>query len=223
MPKKAPKTQAKKAKGQKKSVQLLQPGKWGDMKPNLALYRPLTQYKFVRHGTPTTITQTITTDLVGSLQFTLDATSGYTELTALFDSYRIECVEVEFVPMYNMQSITLAGTVKVAELYTAIDYDDNNAAASLGAMNEYRTNRIATWNQRFTRSFKPRAAAAVYGSGAFTSYAQVPGNQWMDCASPSVAHYGLKYGITYANTAQTTQLQSWTVRFVYYLDFRYAR
>ncbi len=223
MPPKKPKASKSRKARASTALSKPRPQKYGDVSPQLSLFRPLEIYRFLRHGTPTAITQTITNDVVGSLQFTLDAVSGYAELTALFDSYRIECVEVEFVPMYNMQSISLTGTVKVAELYTAIDYDDNNAAASLGAMNEYRTNKICTWNQRCKRSFTPRAAAAVYGSGAFTSYAQVPANQWMDCASPSVAHYGLKWGITFANTAQTTQLQTWTVRFTYYLAFRYSR
>lgn len=199
------------------------PSQWGDYVVNPQKYLPLKTYCFKRNGTPTQITQTITNDVVGSLQFTLDGTVGYTELTALFDSYKIDHVEVEFVPMFNMQAITLVGTVKVAELYTAIDYDDNSAAASLGAMVEYRTNRIAAWNQKFTRSFSPRAAQAVYGGGAFTSYAMVPKSTWIDMASPSVAHYGLKYGITYANTAQTTALQTWTVRFVYYISCRYSR
>jgi len=53
----------------------------------------------------------------------------------------------------------------------------------------------------FQRTLQPRVANALY-SGAFTSFGQVK-NQWVDMASQTVQHYGLKYGIFAATTAAT--------------------
>lgn len=177
------------------------------------------RFRFRRRGAATTITQTALTEVLGSFQFTLSSVQGYTELTNLFDSYRIAYVEVKFTPVYNMAAITTAATMITPNLYTAIDLDDNSAPGSIAAIEEYGTCRMSRFDANQSRKFSPFLAKAVY-SGAFTSFGM--DNGWVDCNSPTVQWYGVKYGIEAGVTGQTL-LQAWKVNFIYYVEMRFSR
>lgn len=105
--------------------------------------------------------------------------------------------------------------------YAVIDYDDANVLSVNTDYLQYDTFResllpVATQGIKKIK-FVPRLAAAVYGGGAFSSYA----NQvsWLDVASPSVEHYGVKVGL--AATPATTIGYQVVARFT--LEFRHSR
>jgi len=177
-------------------------------------------YRFKRKGVATIISQQASVETTGAFQFTLSGATGYTEFVALFDSYRIGYVKVQFKPVYNMQTISSVSNIVTPNLYSAIDLDDNTAVA-ISVLEEYGTSKTTNFDKEQVRTLTPRAAMAVY-SGAFTSFAMVPKDGWIDVASPTVQHYGIKYGIE-AGAVGQTQLQSWKVIFTYYLEFRYSR
>lgn len=206
----------------KKTSKKSKPSLFGDQKIPVPLFKPYAIYRFHRRAPETAITQTAGAETLGALQFTLSAVNGNTEFTNLFDSYRIAFVKVSFLPVYNMQAIAVLATTTTPRLTTSIDLDDITTPASVGAINERSTSKVTKFDQIQIRHFKPRVAANVYGGAVFGNFAMAPADQWMDCASNAVSYFGLKYGIT-AGAGGQTLLQSWSVEFEYFLEFRYSR
>jgi len=154
-------------------------------------------------------------DYFPAYNYALQYLTAYGEFTALFDQYRIVRVETTFMP--TITELGSLGTFVNSYLLTAIDYDDANAYSSLNDAIQVATASITPLTKSVTRGFTPRVALAAY-SGAFTSYAQAPPGQWIDCASPGVQHYGLKCAIPL-----TGSLQTWRVLHRYFLEFRRVR
>lgn len=157
----------------------------------------------------------------GALSFKLSDLPNYSEFTALYDEYRIKAVKIMFVPTMNVATAnatsgTTAGFVPVPALYTWIDNDDNTAPTTITQGQQYQSFKCHGLLDRMRcRSVVPEVSTALYGSGgAFTSYGQVK-NQWIDNNSPSVVHFGLKFGII--NPANQGNFD---VVLTYYLEFR---
>jgi hypothetical protein len=159
-------------------------------------------------------------DTTGAYSFTLDSLPGYTELTALFDQYRIRQVRIQFCPLaQQFGSSTTASNYPT--IYTLIDYDDASAPANISDMLQYDTLMICPSNEPFERVLNPHATLAAY-SGAFTSYAQAPTTQWFDCNSPSIQYYGLKWGVSSVTVVSGTY-QMYSVTATVSLEFRHPR
>lgn len=112
---------------------------------------------------------------------------------AVFDTYRILQVTVEFFPQSTP-------TISQPSVYTVIDYDDS-AASTISALQRYDTLQVVPMGTYFQRTFNPRIATAAY-SGVFTSFAQSK-SSWIDMASTSVIHYGIKTGVPPTSAVQT--------------------
>lgn len=158
-----------------------------------------------------TVTGSVSVDTASSIITALTSSADAASWAAVFDSYRIMGVKVKWIPLNSQQQ----GVV-----HTVLDYDDGNAPASESAMLQYDTLKSAPANVYFEREFIPRIAMAAY-SGSFTSYAQSKPFQWIDVASPSVAHYGLKYYIPATSSASTPS--SWKVVIDVHFQFKNAR
>jgi len=161
------------------------------------------------------LTSSTVSDIFPAYNYALQYLTSYSEFTALFDQYRIVRVETTFMP--TITEISALGAFVNSYLLTAIDYDDANTYATVNDALQVATASITPVTKSVTRGFTPRVALAAY-SGAFTSYAQAPPGQWLDCASPGVQHYGLKTAIPLTGSALT-----WRVMHRYYLEFRRVR
>jgi hypothetical protein len=145
------------------------------------------------------------------------AVSDFASWAVVFDQYRIIAAEVYFEPV--LPSALLTGTTPIGKLFTVIDYDDATALPTQAAALAYDNCISTTLFQRQRRCLKPRIALAAYGSGAFTSYANESA-PWIDCASPSVAHYGVK---AYCDFGAAGALQKWQMILRTIVEFRAAR
>jgi hypothetical protein len=170
-------------------------------------------FTFVRKVDLGIISPSVTVETDGAYSFTLNALPDYTEFTALFDNYRIIGVKINFMPLFTDTSATVA----YPPIRTAIDYDDS-AATTLAQLEEYDSCLASYTGQFFQRTLVPRLAVAAYAAGVFTSFAQRT-YQWIDCASPGVILYGLKYAIPVAGAAN----QVWSVNADYMLQFKQSR
>jgi hypothetical protein len=112
---------------------------------------------------------------------------------AVFDQYRIVSAKIQMTPSVPPLSGVLTGHV-----HTVIDYDDTASITPAQALN-YNNCIVSNLQDTLVRSFKPRMAMSAY-SGAFTSFTNME-PQWIDCASPSVQHYGIKIAINPTGTA----------------------
>lgn len=136
----------------------------------------------------------------GSCYATLNCLPDYTDLTNLFDQYRINAMELSLRPIQTIETTsTVAGNPPLsAIIYYCIDYDDSTpfAASNAGVqkMREVASfrERALFQNKPVILSCKPHIAMAAYSGGAFTDYANMS-HQWIDTVSPDVAHYGVKW------------------------------
>jgi hypothetical protein len=137
---------------------------------------------------------------------------GYTEFTNLFDQYKIDWVELRFIPVINTSNSALPCD---SLIYSTVDFDDNTAT-NAGSIKEYELCEVHSPTQEWKVSLAPRVAIAAY-AGAFTSYANQA--SWIDVASTSVQHFGVKVGCQNANGSA----QTWKVVGKYHVSFRSAR
>jgi hypothetical protein len=130
------------------------------------------------------------TPTFGVITTSLSLLPNFTEFTALYDAYRIVQIRATFYPISNN---VLPSS---SRFYTVIDYDDGTAFTTVGDAEQYDSCQTSSVdnNTAIQRVYNPRIAQAVY-SGAFTSFAQSLVGTWIDTASSTVQHYGLKWAL----------------------------
>jgi hypothetical protein len=160
--------------------------------------------------------------------FTLNDIPQVSTLTALYDQYKIREIEVTFTPTITVQN-EVSGSqqlnVPQYSLFYALDFDDASVVSPLTTLMEYEG--IKEYNATANRwkplkiRFKPHVAIAAYVASAFSSFAN-QSNEWIDCASPSVQHYGLKWGLPCPISTSFAQA-SYSMTCRYLIDFRTVR
>ena len=136
----------------------------------------------------------------GAIYGTLDTLPGYSDITNLFDQYRINAMELSLRPFQTVEVASAAGHQPPvsAMVYWCNDYDDAAPfPASNTGVQQIRERVGVKERSLFTNTpiriqCKPRIAISAYGSGAFGDYASMK-DQWLDCSSPDIQHYGIKY------------------------------
>jgi hypothetical protein len=128
-------------------------------------------------------------------QFNLGQFNGTAAYAALFDQYRFDEIEAWIEPTASYLNTANAGI-----LTTAVDLDDANTPASVQAVEDKQSAISSNGMCAHYHKWKPHVAVAVY-SGAFTSFGNAE-SQWIDIASNTVQHYGLKCAITVTNSVQ---------------------
>ena len=169
-------------------------------------------YTFSRTVTAGQITASTTVDQLAALSFTLSSFPNSAEFTSLFDQYRIQYVEVDFIYL-NPASV-------LAPLYSVIDYDDATVPASVNDLLQYGTLMHTSPGQEHVRRLNPKFDYAAY-SGAFTSYAVSNFGDWIDVASPSVQYYGVKYALPASATGTAGVVYNISITAI--LQFRNTR
>lgn len=131
--------------------------------------------------------------------------------TAVFDEYCIPFVEVQIIPS-NFTVLTNTGMFT-----TVIDQDDGNSPGTYNELLDYNSTKTTHGQIGHTRHVYPTLLEGVNvnaaGSASFTGRATT--RSWIDCASDTVDHYGVKLGST-----ATSAIISYQYRCVYYLAFR---
>jgi len=118
---------------------------------------------------------------------TLNSFDKVSSYTGCFDQYRIRMIEMVLIP-HASDNTTFSASSGL--FTTVIDYDDATNLTTVADALSYSTSLTTSGTTIQKRCFIPHIADAVY-SGAFTSF----GNEtcpWIDAASTTVQHYGLK-------------------------------
>jgi len=166
---------------------------------------------------------TTASNLYFAIAFSLQDLGQVAQLTAVFDQYRFDKVELKFVPESNavtVQQVASPNNV-LPSLWVVLDYDDSTAPASLAAVLQYDNVEACIYGEGLMVEVAPSNTVALYASGAFSGY-QVQKAQWTDCANTAVAHYGVK-GAVSELTALSTQTCTWRIFAKYYVSFRNTR
>lgn len=114
----------------------------------------------------------------------------WSSFNTIFDQYRIVEIEAWIIP--GMTGTTTTNN-QTQSLYSVTDYDDAATPSSTDNLLQYTNVVVSPSTNGHYRRWRPHVAVATY-SGAFTSFANEV-SPWIDVASGSVAHYGLKLGL----------------------------
>lgn len=210
------------------------PGAWGAIQTYRGIPRgPRSQYNMVTNVVKTTIQQFLFpgaagVNKFGSLEFSLDDLSDYTNYTAIFDQWRIVGVQVAFINRKNVADQDDAGTAQYAQwaLFT-VDHDDATVPTTMASLQGYAS--CKQWHFLKTPVFRmfvrPTVTNAVFAAGAFTGYSIAKGGYqapWIDCNNPDVKSYGLKWGFP-SMGGVTENTYSCDIICKYYVQFRGQR
>lgn len=144
--------------------------------------------------------------------------SGSGTGSAFFDRYKIEAIRFTMVPQNNAVQLLTSTSASLTDAYVVVDYDDATALSSSAAAQTYATCVKLSPGQSCSRLFAPRLAVAAY-TGSFTGFLN-QGPQWIDSASATVQHYGIKVFIPPTGVVGQTALQTWDIGIEYYLAFK---
>lgn len=160
-------------------------------------------HSYRRWGTPTTVTMTgAATESDNVDTFMLSAVTGYTELSNLYDQYKIRSVTMKFHLVSNPDRLTTPGTDPAGnyltppnypKLWYVRDYDDGTAV-SLATMREMGKAKfkILRPNSICSVTVKPAVLTQLYRTLTTTGYSP----SWpkkLDCSQSDIPHYGLKW------------------------------
>lgn len=167
-----------------------------------SLYGSINTHRYKRtYGSGPIQTSGTTGQFLAGYYFTLDALPNYTELTALYDSYRIDYIVFRLSCRTNnadLNTMTTNDDTSLPIVYTVIDRDDSVNPASIDELREYSKCKIHYIGEKNKRTiyikWKPNNLQQLYLSAVATGYAPVFG-QYLDCANPNIPYYGLKLGI----------------------------
>jgi hypothetical protein len=123
-----------------------------------------------------------------SYYFTFGMLAQNATFSALFDQYKIVCIEMRFQPRV---SVIDAVSKNSGDIYSYVDLDD--AATVAITVAQQRNNTIVVPGYRgFTHTWRPHVALTGLQNG-FTSggVMNVP-SRWFDTLANSSAHYGVK-------------------------------
>ena len=165
-----------------------------------------------RHADYTTLAVSNTSGANAGYTFRLNNVPGYTELTGLYDQYKICGVKVTFNPPVTQRTniSTVDNPDASARFLSAIDYNDSTAPTSGDDVRQYENCKVTTFHEKHTRYIdKPKF---VNTSGQTVS-------DWMSTANATTIWYGLKVWVDPTNQTSTLS-SSYTVECVFYLCFK---
>lgn len=126
------------------------------------------------------------------------AVPGASDMTNLFQQYKIDKFKVRLVPA--RPDADIASTIPVLPLLpgfptviSVTDYDDNNATTSVQPLQEHGDNRITMLDKMATYTVRPKFVGVVTGAPG-TTVAGPPMRGFLDCAQASIEHNAIKFG-----------------------------
>ena len=149
----------------------------------------------------------------GAMIYRLSNAAGSGELTALFDSYKINAISTTFFPQQTEVSTHVTPAVQNVRIFTAIDYNDNNPPLSIDTLREYDNVEVHSVVQPFTVFISNPKFADTTGA-LRTGY--------INTSSPSTVHYGLKYAVEPLNPG-ATGTYTFRTETVYYFSLKNAK
>jgi hypothetical protein len=112
---------------------------------------------------------------------------------ALFDQF---CIPQFTVSFYSQEAP--GGAQSPIELHTAIDFDNITSLGTISAIDDFGSARVVNLqgNRAFTRSVRPcfKSTASGINSASIN-------RGWVDCATPTVQHFGIRSIIGPSNSA----------------------
>lgn len=156
----------------------------------------------------------------GIILFDLNNCIGKGNYTAIFDYYRINWVDVRFVPVMSTvvnrpfdDSTTPGINQAVPQIITALDRDSTNTPASFVELQDRGVVKLNKCTKAFNWKFTPNRLVQIYKTISTTGYKIDTGyKEFLDCANPDIPHFGLKYVIEQSSPSDA---------FIYEIQIKY--
>lgn len=167
-------------------------------------------YKFTRLlKSEALITTSTSLDTTATYTFLLSALPGVTDLTSLFDAYRIVAMEVWFIPRFSTNTDR---SYNPGMFCTVVDYD--GGTNNYDELAQFPNAMISSGLDGHYRAWAPAVIMLTPGP----SSAAIVTSPWLDCADTGVAHHGLCIGVT-----PTSQVQTYDRVVRYHIEFKRVR
>lgn len=153
----------------------------------------------------------ITSDGTNYNRFHLDYIANYTEMTNLFDSYKINGIRRKYV--FNRNSSEVSTGVELPFLVTVNDYNDTAALTSEAEATEYSTYKASRLDKPRSRFFKPTQMIAKSADN------QVVRRRWNPSNEADIWHMGIKEAVQTIDSSTGTTLGTLKVYTTFYLSF----
>lgn len=134
------------------------------------------------------------TPYTGAYSITLANLSGYSELVALYDQYRIDFIEVSFHLKVGPDA-QAAGAATYPKIWWSRDLDDASTVTQAQMYERANTVvKVLNPDKPVVFRFKPNTLSVTYRTPATSGYSPKFG-QWIDCSQADVVHYGAQFNI----------------------------
>lgn len=146
-----------------------------------------------------------------AFNFSMNDMPGYTELTSLFDFYKLTGVQVRIIPWTQTDSNSQAtlNNARNSPFFYAIDRNDSSAPASVDEVLENNDHRVST-------TYSGASVWIPYPKFSDATGASRDG--WVATTNSSLNWFGLKVAIPATSTGNT-----WYVTMTYYVSCKDAK
>jgi len=164
----------------------------------------------VQGTTPVEYLNNPATDQSFRFQFRLDAVTGYTDFTALYDMFKIRAVKVSFIPMANITTANESGFASL--IYSTYDFNAGSGTPTRDEIREYQYCKWSPYGKIHKRYFFPRVNET-------TGSTKVGPQNWQITEVPSVAYHGLLVNVANVPSIATDE-PIYKIEVKYYLSFK---
>lgn len=140
--------------------------------------------------------------------FRLDQLPNYTDITNLYDEYKICGIKRKYVLDANASELN-SGVRPLVNLITVKDYNTTTVLGSETEALEYGTFKMNRLDKTTTRYFVP----AVLISGTYGTFKK----RWIDTAKPDATHMGLREAVTSSSNTEALALGNLKIYTTFYI------
>lgn len=150
------------------------------------------------------------TDQSYRFYFTLNAVTGYTDFTALYDQYKIRAVKVSFIPMANITTANESGFASL--IYSTYDFNYALGTPTRDQIREYQYCKWSPYGKIHKRYFFPRVEDSY-------NTTKVGPQNWLSTANANIQYNGLMVNVANVPSIATDE-PIYKVEVKYYLSFK---
>lgn len=124
------------------------------------------------------------------------------DLTALYDRYKITGIKVKIIPLSNVANTNGQGVLP--SMVYHVDYDDAQTPTADSDVRVKAGAKEVRLDRPRTIFIKPKIADAILGASAGTAYSVPKAAPYINMSYPDVPHYGLKMYFRDVNLSSST-------------------
>jgi hypothetical protein len=149
-------------------------------------------------------------------------TPNASELSSLFDQYRILSATIRIDWDYNSYPVS-SGTAVAPLIYYVADYDDSTSAVATALLQYpgvHTHSFLEDGYKPLIVSVKPKPLRDIAGTGLLTTYGPMVTAPWIRTADMTTPHYGLKFCASQFGLGGTALIG--TINITCYIDMEFA-